>query len=330
MVDLKSAGLPEHQPRNPDKGDAIRIGLVGCGRVAEFGYLPAFRIATGVELAGVADIDQTRCKTIAPGVPAYETSRDLINAGGLNALIISTPTRFHLEGARCAAEAGLPALVEKPPGLNVEEAAALKALNSPLWIGFNRRFEPGIARLKNDLPGDREVHLQLELHYRRAAWKPFDMHDDALLDLGPHLIDLARWLTESEILWARARSLKTHRAEFELGLERGHAVISCSSNSPYRERVELKNLAGRVESCYRRGGLISGILAKLQPLQENPLVIPMASQLEALSRAVRRISQRTALATPADGLVAMSALAAIRRSAINGGASLPVSLTEPA
>src|SRR5215510_6188294 len=31
----------------------VRIGLVGCGRLAEFGYLPAFRRASGVTLAGV-------------------------------------------------------------------------------------------------------------------------------------------------------------------------------------------------------------------------------------------------------------------------------------
>ena len=118
--------------------------------------------------------------------------------------MISTPTRFHLADARCAAEAGLPALVEKPPGLNVGEASALQALNPSPWIAFNRRFEPGIAALKEALPRDARLHLQLELHYRRDSWKSFDMQDDVLLDLGPHLIDLARWLTDSEILWARA------------------------------------------------------------------------------------------------------------------------------
>jgi predicted dehydrogenase len=99
--------------------EVIQIGLVGCGRVAEFGYLPAFRQARGVRLAGVADINLSRCEDIAPGVPAFENIRGLIGAGGLDALVISAPTRFHLGLARCAAKAGLPALVEKPPGLNV-------------------------------------------------------------------------------------------------------------------------------------------------------------------------------------------------------------------
>ena len=60
----------------------VRIGLVGCGRLAEFGYIPAFRRASRVALAGVADVNPHRCKQIAPEVPAYSTIQELIRAGG--------------------------------------------------------------------------------------------------------------------------------------------------------------------------------------------------------------------------------------------------------
>ena len=94
----------------------VRIGLVGCGRLAEFGYIPAFRRAAGVVLAGLADVSPTRCSDLAPQVPAYKTVQDLIEGGGVDAIIVSTPTRYHLAGATAAAQAKLPALVEKPPG----------------------------------------------------------------------------------------------------------------------------------------------------------------------------------------------------------------------
>src|SRR5437870_6173944 len=308
------------QLKKSDEEDPIRIGLVGCGRVAEFGYLPALRQATGMKLVGVVDVNRSRCKDIAPGVPAHENIQALINAGGLDALIISTPTRFHLAAARCAAEAHLPALVEKPPGLNVRETSALQALNPSPWIGFNRRFEPGIARLKEALSRDGNLHLRLELHYRRNSWKSFDMQDDVLLDLGPHLIDLARWLTDSEILWARALSLNERRAEFELRLERGHATISCSNNRPHYERVEVKDVLGHVSGWYRRGGLLSGIVASLQATRETPLVSSLVAQLEAFGRAVRGMPGGSPLAKTADGLAVMSAIHAVRRSAVQGGA----------
>ena len=70
--------------------------------------------------------------------------------------------------------------------------------------------------MKHTVPKAQGVQVRLELHYRRTTWKPFDMHDDALLDLGPHLIDLARWLTESEVRSARTLSLMEQHAEFEL------------------------------------------------------------------------------------------------------------------
>jgi len=313
------------QATQPEQKDLIRIGLVGCGRLAEFGYLPAFKQATGVRLAGVADINQSRCKDIAPGVPAYESSRALIRAGALDALVISTPTRFHLADARCAAEARLPALVEKPPGLTVGEARALQALKPLPWIAFNRRFESGIARLKEALPRHGKLHLRLELHYRKHAWRSFDMQDDVLLDLGPHLIDLARWFTDSDILWARAHSLKTHRVQFELGLERGHAFIACSNNRPHCERIEVKNSLGRVSGSYKRGGLVPGVLARLRPHRENPLVNSLVRQLEAFGCAVRGTHLKVPLATPSDGLVVMSAIDAVRHSSAQGGAecSLP-------
>ena len=299
--------------------DPVRIGLVGCGRVAEYGYLPAFRKATGVKLAGLADVNQARCKDLAPEVPTHENIHALIKAGGIDALIISTPTRFHAAGARCAAEAGLPALVEKPPGLNAGEASAIHALNPAPRIAFNRRFEPGITRLKDELSRDDDIHLRLELHYRRTAWKPFDMQDDALLDLSPHLIDLTRWLTDSEILWTRACSLDERRVEFDIGLERGHATISCANNRPYRELIEVKNSRGGTRDFYRRGGLLSGLVAKLQPNRENPLVTPMVGQLEAFGRAVRGMREGTFLATATDGLAVMSVIDAVRRSALQGG-----------
>ena len=125
-----------------NSGAAVRIGLVGCGRVVEFGYLPAFRHIRGVALVAMADVNPARCRTLAFDIPAYASIQSLVQTGGVDALIISVPTRFHLEYARCAAEAGLPSLVEKPPGINVQEAKELQTLKPAPGIAFNRRFEP--------------------------------------------------------------------------------------------------------------------------------------------------------------------------------------------
>ena len=301
----------------------VRIGLIGCGRVAEFGYLPAFRQARGVVLVAIADVNPSRCRALAPGVPAYGNIQSLIQAGGLDAIVISVPTRFHLNYARCAAEAGLPSLVEKPPGANVQEAKELQTLRLAPWIAFNRRFEPGLIKLKLAVPKAQGFHVRLELHYRRTTWKPFDMHDDALLDLGPHLIDLARWLSETEVRSAHALLLKEQCAEFELELTRGRAVVACSTNRPYRERIEIADVDGRLCASHRRGGIVSGIMARLSPKGENPLVSSLVGQLEAFGQAVRGASDGS-LASAADGLAVMSVIEAVRRSAAERGVPVPV------
>jgi predicted dehydrogenase len=317
LADLNTANLQMGEEAKLGHHDPVRIGLVGCGRLAEFGYLPAFKQAKEIKLAGVADINQSRCKEIAPGVPAHQNIHALIDADGIDALVISTPTRFHLSDARSAANAGLPALLEKPPGLNLDEARALYGLRPCPWIGFNRRFDPDITRLKYESPRDGDI--QLELHYRRTSWNPFDMQDDALLDLAPHLVDLARWLTGSEILSVRAVSLNERRVNLDLKLERGHAAISCSNDTHYRERIVLKDLQGRICGSYKRGGLVSGVAARLRPKAESPLVKPIVGQLEAFALAVRGMVDWTPLATSADGLAVMTVIDAARRSATQSG-----------
>jgi len=298
---------------NQGKWYPVRIGLVGCGRLAEIAYLPAFRQAAGVKLAAVADVNQSRCEEIAPAVPSHQTIHSLIEAGGIDALVIASPTRFHLSHARSAAEAGLPALVEKPPGLTLGEAQALHRLKPSPWIGFNRRFDPEILRLRRELPREGTIHL--ELHSRRTSWKPFDAQDDVLLDLAPHLIDLVRWLTSSEILSARTQSLNAHHVRFELKLSWGYATISCSNDSYYRERIVVQDSQRRVSGSYKRGGFVSGIAGIFQPKRQNPLVRLMVCQLEAFGLTVRKMPGGTALATSADGLEVMSAIEAVRRSA---------------
>jgi predicted dehydrogenase len=296
----------------------VRLGLVGCGRLAARGYLPAFQRASGVRLTAVADIDRTRCTALAPDLPAHDSARALVTAGRVDGVVIATPTQAHASDARAVAEAGLPALVEKPLGLDAVEAAGLAALRPAPRVGFNRRFEPGLARLREDLATRTGLDLVLRMHYRRRVWGPYDMRDDALLDLAPHLVDLARWLTRSDALRVRAHRLTWQQAIFEIEFGRHRATVGCASHRVAAERVEARDAQRRVVARYRRGGLARAILDRLHPPAESPLVTTLARQLEAFGRAVRG-GDGAPLATASDGLAVMRVLDAVRRSAAAGG-----------
>ena len=317
-----------HDRSDTTRSTPVQIGLVGCGRLAEFGYIPALRRVPGVKLVGVADVDPLRCSSIAPGVPAYKTIQHLIDGGQTEAIIISTPTRYHLADATVAADAKLPALVEKPPGVDSKEAERLLKLVPQPWLGFNRRFDPDVVKLKSQISHQEIFKIRLELCYRRRAWNPIDMQDDALLDLGPHLIDLARWFTTSEVTSVRAGTLTQHYAEFEVKLDRGQANIVCCCNSPYLERVSVLSKDDRVLGTFRRGGILAGIVGRFFPPSETPLLHSLVGQVEAFSCAVQGLPSTQPLGSVVDGVKVMAVIEAVRDSARASGWKCPVSHSE--
>lgn len=291
-------------------GSELRVGLVGCGRVAERGHVPALRRAKGLRLAAVADPELSRCAKLAPELPRYESAADLIADGAVDALVLATPAAAHLADARLAAEAGLPALVEKPPAATAEEAAAMAALDPAPWIGFNRRFEPGLARLRSKVPAEGGLDLSIELHHPTGSWGSYVVSDDTLAASGTHLIDLARWLTRSEIERVEQADVEPTRARADLVLARGRASISCMSGARHRDRVEVRQAEDLVVA-YRADGPIRRILGRLARPTATALVALQAAELGEFASAARG-GHAPSLATAADGLAVMSAMEAIR------------------
>jgi predicted dehydrogenase len=310
----------------------VRIGLVGCGRLAELGYLPAAVREPGVRVTAVADPDAQRARLLAEragGAAVHRGAEELVAAGGVDAVVVASPPRAHLDDARAAAAAGLPVLVEKPPAPDADGARRLADLRPAPWVALNRRFEPGMAELRERLAGAGGragaggVRLELRLHYRRASWQPRVVADDVLLDLGPHVTDLAGWLGGSRPIGARAGWIGPARATFELVLEHGHAGVDLALDRPHRELAAAYDASGRALGAVRRGGL-RGMVAGLAPgAGEHGLVASLTGQLRAFAGAVRGADPGV-LATAEEGVHAMAVLDAVRASARAGGRLAPI------
>ncbi len=311
-------------------GGRRRVGLVGCGRLAEVGYLSALVRVPAFELVAVADVDPHRRRAVAalarrlPGNRSVTTHGDaasLLDATEVDLLILATPAPTHLDDARAAAARAVPVLVEKPPAPDAAGAAALAGLAPAPWVGFNRRFDPGAARVREVATRASDpLDLRVEIHYRRQSWGALGVHDDALGDLGPHLADWARWLTGSEVVEVRSAALAPQRAQVELVLERGRAVLDAATDRPYRELIELRGGTGASER-HRLGGLVSGVLGRLQG-GPHPLVQTLTEELRAVARALDGETDHR-LGTAADGVAVMSVLDAARAAA-RSGAAVPV------
>jgi len=243
----------------------LRLGLVGCGRIAERGYVPA---------------------------------AELLNARAADIVVLATPASVHVEDARLACEAAVPTLVEKPPARNAEEAELLAALEPPPWIGFNRRFGEGIISLRDALQRAARFELRLAMTVRGGSWDPYEVRDPVLLDLGPHLVDLALWLSRRTPERVTA-NLEEKRASIEIAFPQGTATIECGIGRRYREHVEVR-IDGR-RMWHRGGGL----------RRKNPLFASLARQLDAFARAAQGHDEPT-LATARDGVAVMRVIDAAR------------------
>lgn len=312
----------------------LRLGLAGCGRIATRGYLPAARELSAVEFVAFADPDARRARDASDfdppaagsksealdGEGLFATVEELVAAGGVEALVVATPAESHGEAAALAAHAGIPSLIEKPPAPDLAGALDLVRLDPLPCLAFNRRFLQGCELLPR-IPGEGWLDLDLELCFRRTGWGAHVSRDEALLDAGTHLIDLAAFLTGSAPIAVRGAQLSQERASLELELGRGRARLRCRTDARFAERVVVRDRAGRVLASSR----IDGPRARLARFRgaPDPIVLSLRRQLEAFAARVRE-EDRGALASAEDGVVAMAVVEAARRSAQLGGAEVTV------
>lgn len=301
-------------------GPPLRIGVAGCGRIAERGYLPAIARLGDVRLEAVADIDLDRCERAAPGVRPFAAVDELLAAVELDLLVVATPAASHVEVARRAASVGVRSLVEKPPALDLVEAMELARLEPLPLIGLNRRFDPGLDRIRGEAA--RRVgglRLRLDLTIDPLAWGSFTASDSALLDLGPHLADLVAWIAGSPVDRVRTLRSAPRETEFEVEFEGGGGVVKASHAGGWHELVEARDGGGAVIGRFVAGGVARRLVARLRPGDARPLVGTIASQLAAVAGMQRtgRVDHR--LATAADGVAVMAVLDAVGRSAAANG-----------
>lgn len=292
----------------------LRVGLVGCGRLAERGYLPALAQAAGVVLAAAADGDVDRARALAPGVPAFASAAELLAGADVDLLVLAHAAPAHVPDACAAAAAGVPSLVEKPPACTACEAEALLRLGSLVWMGFDRRFGSGLAAARDRLAAEPPERLELEMSTLPGTWRAYGGSAPVLLDLGPHMVDLALWLTGQAPARVRVETATEHEAAFTLELDGGTtADLRISHRRAWRERVVARDGTGAAETLVARGGLARRIASRARPGGASPLVATLAAQLAAVASAVRGGSVDPRLAAARDGVAVMRVLDAAAR-----------------
>ncbi|NUR87235.1 MAG: Gfo/Idh/MocA family oxidoreductase, partial [Nonomuraea sp.] len=122
----------------------LRLGLIGAGTIAEL-HVAAAR-DSAAEIVAVCDVRADRAERIAAGAQVFTDHRDLIAAGGLDAVVVTVPHALHAPITLDAAAAGLHVLVEKPIATTRADAArmveACRTAGVVLAVGHVLRFVP--------------------------------------------------------------------------------------------------------------------------------------------------------------------------------------------
>jgi UDP-N-acetyl-2-amino-2-deoxyglucuronate dehydrogenase len=190
----------------------LRIGLVGCGRIAKNHLLSFDKHREDIELSAVCDIDQTVLTQHAMegGVPAYLRMEDMLKTEALDLVALCTPSGLHPEQAILAARHGVHVVTEKPMATRwndgVRMVRACDEAGVRLFVVKQNRCNTTLQLLKRAVSEKRfgKIHLvQLNVFWARPqsyydqgnGWRgTWEFDGGAFMNQASHYVDLLEWL----------------------------------------------------------------------------------------------------------------------------------------
>ncbi|MGU3396059.1 gfo/Idh/MocA family oxidoreductase [Priestia aryabhattai] len=198
----------------------VKIGVIGCGSIAQHRHLPEYKMNEQVELVAVCDINTERANSVAQqyGVKAYTNYEELLASGTVEAVSVCTPNYLHAPISVAALNSGVHVLCEKPMATSEEEAKSMieaaKTNGKKLMIGHNQRFVASHQKAR-ELIEKGEIGKIYSFrtafgHGGPEGWSVdgkeswFFKKDEAFIgamgDLGVHKTDMLRYILNEEIV----------------------------------------------------------------------------------------------------------------------------------
>jgi len=186
----------------------MRIALFGSGWITDYHARGVLEHPSG-DLVAAANWRPESLAALAErhGIERTTTEwRELVDDPSIDAVVIATPNALHAEQAIACLEAGKHVLVEKPMARTLAEARAMNVAASDsgasLMVAHCWRFHPDVRALRGRIErGELGDIVKTRGYGVHAAWGPSGWFTDrelagggALLDMGVHAIDTARYL----------------------------------------------------------------------------------------------------------------------------------------
>lgn len=195
--------------------EQVRVGIIGCGGIANGKHMPSLKQLPNVKMVAFCDIIEERAiKARAdygtPDCAVYTDYRKLLEDKNIDVVHVCTPNRAHSFITVDALHAGKHVMCEKPMAINSEEAKkmldAAKETGKKLTIGYQSRQRADSRYLKNEcLAGTfGDIYYAKATALRRRAvptWGVFlneyEQGGGPLIDIGTHALDLTLWMMDN-------------------------------------------------------------------------------------------------------------------------------------
>ena len=206
----------------------LRVALVGAGRVMDF-HARAVIEHPGAELVAAANWREPSLAKLAErhGIARTTTDwRELAVDPAVDAAVIGTPNALHAPQAIAFLEAGKHVLVEKPMARNLAEADAMLAAaarsGARLMVAHCWRFHEDVLALRDRVAaGELGEVVKTRGYGVHAGWGPSGWFTDpelagggALVDMGVHAIDTARFLLGDPLPMRVAATVATRYGDY--------------------------------------------------------------------------------------------------------------------
>jgi len=175
----------------------MRVGIIGLGDIAKKAYLPVMTDREDIELVLCTRNAET-LKYLQAKYRIAETSGSVeqLIASGIQAAFVHTATESHVQITEQLINNGIHVFIDKPISYYYTECERIAKLAEEkqvlLMVGFNRRFAPMIASLKNQA-APRMIMLQKNRMSLPDVARRF-IFDDFI-----HVVDTMRYLAPGEV-----------------------------------------------------------------------------------------------------------------------------------
>lgn len=194
---------------------SVKVGIIGCGGIAEGKHLPALSQIEEVELVAFCDIKVKKAEKAnkeygSVNAKVFEDYNKMLHSVELDVVHVLTPNNVHAEISIAAMQAGNQVMCEKPMAKTAEEAQkmieASKKTGKKLTIGYQNRFRKDAQYLHEVCQEGElgEIYTAKAHAVRRRAVPTWGVFLDEkaqgggpLIDIGTHALDLTLWMMDN-------------------------------------------------------------------------------------------------------------------------------------